>query len=93
MAKLTDLKALLDAATPAAPAVQPPVVPAPPARRTPARASDASARRIATGKRADGDIDLREAFSDVTRLPPRNRVAPARARPLPHARLRMEDER
>ena len=93
MAKLTDLKTLLDAATPTAPTAHPPIVPARPVTRTKARASDAPGRRIATGKRADGDIDLREAFSDVTRLPPRIRIAPARARPLPQARLRMEDER
>jgi DNA-nicking Smr family endonuclease len=109
MAKLTDLRALLDAAAPTAPAAAPrpvvpvppvrrtgaasPVVAAPPVRRTPAGGSDAPGRRVAASKHADDDIDLREAFSDVTRLPPRNRVAPARARPLPHARLRMEDER
>jgi DNA-nicking Smr family endonuclease len=93
MAKLTDLKALLDAAAPAAPAAERSALPAAPVKRTPARASEAPPRRVAPGKHAGGDIDLREAFSDVTRLAPRNRVAPARARPLPHARLRIEDER
>lgn len=50
-------------------------------------------RRIAANKHADGDIDLSQAFADVTRLPPRNRARPSRPRPLPVARLRMEDER
>jgi len=94
MAKLTDLKALLDAKAPATPAIAPPpAVRAPPSTRTPVRESEAPVRSAGMGKHADGDIDLHDAFSDVTRLPPRNRIAPARVRPLPHARLRMEDER
>jgi len=94
MAKLTDLKSLLDASAPAAPAIaHPRIVPAPPTRTAAVREPDAPARRVGAGKHGDGDIDLRETFSDVTRLPPRNRIAPVRARPLPLARLRMEDER
>ena len=118
MAKLTDLKALLDAATGAGgvagadggagPARRPAAASgAPLLRPAPFRAPEpaprvlpsiglngASAkRRVAAGKHADRDIDLHEAFADVTRLPPRNRVAPTRARPAPHARSRIEDER
>jgi DNA-nicking Smr family endonuclease len=62
--------------------------------RPPAAPNGAFAKRhLAAGKHADGDIDLHEAFADVTRLPPRNRVAPTRPRPTPHARSRIEDER
>jgi DNA-nicking Smr family endonuclease len=50
-------------------------------------------RRVAATKHADGDIDLHQAFADVTRLPPRNRATPTRARPTPLPRLRIEDER
>jgi DNA-nicking Smr family endonuclease len=50
-------------------------------------------RHLGATKHAHGDIDLGEAFSDVTRLPARNRAASTRARPAPHARSRMRDER
>ncbi len=99
MAKLTDLKTLLDAARNAD---SRPVTPAParPVRAMPVpNASGIVAERVlrkghvAAAKHADGDIDTRQAFADVTRLPPRNRVAPARARPTPQPRQRMEDER
>ena len=93
MAKLTDLKALLDEAAQRAPAI----AATPPARaraQAPARANGAHPRRrIAAAKHAEGDIDLTDAFADVKRLPPGNRVAPARALPAPHPRQRIEDER
>jgi DNA-nicking Smr family endonuclease len=94
--KLTDLKTLLDASR-AADSAPLPVAPArpAPASRSPVRedADDAFAKRpVAAAKRADGDIDLRQAFADVRRLPPRNRAVPTRTRPTPVARLRMEDE-
>jgi DNA-nicking Smr family endonuclease len=50
-------------------------------------------RHLGATKHADGDIDIREAFSDVTRIPPRNRAASTRTPPAPHARSRMQDER
>lgn len=97
MPKLTDLKTLLDAARSADSASMPvaPAAPAP-APRSPARESTDGAstkRQVAAAKHADGDIDLRQAFADVRRLPPRNRAVPARTRPTPLPRLRMEDER
>lgn len=49
-------------------------------------------RPLGATKHAHDDIDIGEAFSDVTRLPPRNRAASTRARPAPHARSRMRDE-
>jgi DNA-nicking Smr family endonuclease len=57
-----------------------------------ARASSAK-RHLGAGKHADGDIDIGQAFADVTRLPPRNRAVSTRTRPAPHARSRIEDER
>ncbi len=104
MAKLTDLRTLLDAAR----QVEPTSRASPPARRPgaagsprtpdvrtpPASAGRASGkRRLAAGKHADPDVDLAQAFADVTRLPPRNRVASTRERPTPVARFRIEDER
>ena len=93
MPKLADLKALLETASRAAPA---PAAASAPARRSaaaPAHERVQARRRIAASKHAEGDIDLTDAFSDVTRLPPRNRAASTRPLPLPRARLRLEDER
>ena len=93
MAKLTELKALLDAAVPIpAPAAATPLEP-PRAVPAAARERATAKRHVAASKHADGDIDLHEAFADVARLPPANRVAHARARPAPHPRQRIEDER
>jgi DNA-nicking Smr family endonuclease len=91
--KLTDLKALIDAASRAAPA--PVAATTPAVRRTTTAAQQRAQvrRRIAASKHAEADIDLTHAFADVTRLPPRNRVASTRPRPTPHARSRLEDER
>jgi DNA-nicking Smr family endonuclease len=50
-------------------------------------------RHLGATKHAAGDIDIAQAFADVTRLPPRNRAASTRARPTPHARSRIQDER
>lgn len=101
MAKLTDLKSLLDAARNAA-------EPAP-AKPSGARAAATSVagtaapgvvakpaavkRKLASAKHADGDIDLRKAFADVARIPPRNRAALTRHRPAPLPHFRIEDER
>jgi DNA-nicking Smr family endonuclease len=100
VAKLTDLKTLLDAArtrgVPISTASLPLRAPrATPTHTLPAAEHDRALakRHVAAAKHADGDVDLGAAFADVTRLPPRNRIAPARARPAPHPRLRIEDER
>ena len=61
-------------------------------KRTPPRAASAK-RRLGAAKHAEGDIDLAEAFADVTRLPPRNRAPSTRTLPAPHGRSRIEDER
>ena len=96
MAKLTDLKALVDAARGNGAASG---ASAPTPSKRPARAPAAVAavtkpsvvRRHVAAKH--GDIDIAHAFADVTRLPPRNRAASTRPRPAAVARLRMEDER
>jgi DNA-nicking Smr family endonuclease len=94
MAKLTDLKTLLDAAHANVP-VSPAPAPSVPGRPTQRRAAQPvnGKRRLAAAKHADGDLDLRQAFADVTRLPPHNRIARIKPRPAPLARLRIEDER
>ena len=95
MAKLSDLKSLLDAARGADTAVPSArLAPAPKqAAPAPRLAAPVARRRIAAGKHAEGDVDIAQAFADVTRLPPRNRAAPTRPRPAATARLRLEDER
>lgn len=91
MPKLADLKTLLQSAARDAPA---PAATAPPARpSTSPHARTPTRRRIAASKHSESDIDLRDAFADVQRLPPRNRAASTRSRPTPHARSRLEDER
>ena len=117
MAKLSDLRALLDAARDAPPApdaarlrpraTQAQAAAAPPRahghaegdrgaralERTNGHDAVAARRHVSASKHADGDIDIAQAFADVTRLPPRNRAAPTRPRPASIARSRIEDER
>jgi DNA-nicking Smr family endonuclease len=87
LAKLGDLRSLLDAArarrdAAAAPAPKPQHLHAPTRRRA-----------LAATKHADGDIDIAHAFSDVVRLPPANKAGIARARPAPIPRQTLADER
>jgi len=96
MAKLGDLKTLVDAARERAARTNETTSPRPAGAAPPhARAAKtALARRhVGAAKHADGDVDLAQAFADVTRLPPRNRAQATRARPTPSPRLRIEDER
>ena len=82
MAKLSDLKKLVDDARAKVPA---------PAR--PAKATIATPHRVlAAAKHRDADIDLAQAFADVRRLPPSRRVAPASPRPAPIPRQRIADD-
>jgi len=83
MAKLSDLKRLVDdaranASRPAPRAAAPAATKAPSARRA-----------VSAAKHADGDVDLAQAFADVKRLPQstRARHAPARPAPIPHQRI------
>lgn len=103
MAKLSDLRSLIEAAHGAGADSRVPV--ARPASAAPSRprsavpaaapaANGSSARcRVSAAKHADGDIDIAQAFADVMRLPPGNRAAPARPRPLTIPRHTLEDER
>jgi DNA-nicking Smr family endonuclease len=96
MAKLGDLKALVDAARErtARTSANTPARPAGAAHGHARATTNAAARRhVGAGKHADGDVDLAQAFADVTRLPPRNRAPATRARPTPLPRLHIEDER
>ena len=85
MAKLADLKSLIQTAR---------------ARHGDAKARDepparpaAPKRRLAAAKHADGDIDIADAFADVTPLPGRDAIARSPERPAPIPRQRIEDER
>jgi DNA-nicking Smr family endonuclease len=86
MAKLSDLKKLVDAARATAPAPNA----APTAKAAP---KPVSARRaLAAARHADGDIDLAQAFADVQPLPPDPRVRHAPPRPAPIPRQRIADD-
>ena len=83
MAKLDDLRKLLDAKRAAEPRRED--VPAPKREAAPRRA-------IAASKHADGDVDLKSAFADVAPIPRANRAAVAKPAPSPIARHRLADE-
>ena len=86
MAKLDDLKALLDAARAKRDAAVSPQAPKPNVARP-------SKRVLGATKHADGDIDFARAFSDVVRLPPTNRAGASSARPRPIPHQTIADER
>jgi DNA-nicking Smr family endonuclease len=99
MAKLSDLKTLLDAAgrkTGVAP-VTPIVKPVLAKKSAPVAAKTSSApstkRALSAGKHAEGDIDLARAFADVRKLSPGNRARIERTPPEPIARHTLADER
>lgn len=85
MAKLSDLKKLVDSARDNAPA---PV-------RKPTRAATARAGRHATASKAhtDADIDLAQAFADVRQLRPSTRVKHKALAPAPIPKQRIADDR
>ena len=85
MAKLSDLKKLVDAARMKAPA------PAQVRKSPPAR-SASSPRTLAAALHRDGDIDLAQAFADVHKLPPARRAATSAPRPAPIPRQRIADD-
>ena len=94
MAKLTDLKSMLEAAG-VSPRPQSGVRPATAAtREAPAPAQRESVRRhVARSKHAEGDVDLRQAFADVQPMPPPNKARIPRDPPAPIPTQRLEDER
>ncbi|HMA31751.1 MAG TPA: Smr/MutS family protein [Casimicrobiaceae bacterium] len=85
MAKLADLKALIETARARHGDDRAP-------KKLPVRPA-APKRRVAAAKHADGDIDIADAFADVTPLPARDAVARLPERPAPIPRQRIEDER
>lgn len=100
MAKLSELKRLLDEARVSTrPAAPPPRMPTAKAASEAAKAARADAsggaarRRIAAQKHAGTDIDLAQAFADVERLPPSTRRRHAPPRPAPIPQQRIADER
>jgi len=100
MAKLSDLKKLVDEARAAASPAATTAARGPKAAATAAPAAVGSApppisakRAVAAQKHAAGDIDLAQAFADVRRLPPSTRRKHAPARPAPIAAQRIADER
>ena len=94
MAKLSQLKDLLAAARASAP---PPADAPPPQAKSPPLSAPprmvATKRSVAAAKHADGDVDLRQAFADVQKLPPANRAAVHRPRPAPVPHHTLADER
>lgn len=95
MAKLHDLKALIDArpgerrtrdAFAERSERQAPQRPARPPTASPPR------RQVAAAKHAEADIDLAQAFADVQRIRPRNRADLRAASPAPIPRQRIADE-
>ena len=102
MAKLADLRTLLEQAPRRAasvPGTVPKAVAAAGARATAAAVATAATpavaprRALAAGKHADGDVDLARAFADVQRMAPPNRTNGTKPRPAPIARQRIADER
>ena len=84
MAKLSDLKRLLETV--------------PPRQRPAPSTPDGSARiapkrMVAATKHADGDLDIAHAFSDVTRLRPNNKAGITRTKPSAVPRQTLADER
>ena len=82
MAKLSDLKKLVDDARAKAPA-----------HARPAKASSATPHRaFSATKHRDGDIDLAQAFADVRKMPPTRRALSSAPRPAPIPRQRIADD-
>jgi DNA-nicking Smr family endonuclease len=92
MAKLTDLKALLDARRASAPAAE--ATPsAKPGRRDGERPREMTARRaVAASKHAEGDVDIKTAFADVAPIKRANKARVHAPPPAPVPRHRIADE-
>jgi DNA-nicking Smr family endonuclease len=85
MAKLADLKKLVDAARAKSPAPED-------ARKLSSTLSASSPRTLAAAKHRDGDVDLAQAFADVHKMAPARRAAPSAPRPRPIAQQRIADD-
>ena len=95
MAKLSDLKSMLDAAgvTPKLHGTPRPTGAAPREAAAAPPVRESVRQHIARSKHAEGDIDLTRAFEDVQRLAPPNKARIERERPPPVPTQRLEDER
>ena len=93
MAKLTDLRTLIETARERVDGTRAPKSGIKKAGPKHAVSPAHPRRSIAATKHASGDIDIAQAFADVTRLPSANRAPSTRTRPAAIARLRIEDER
>jgi DNA-nicking Smr family endonuclease len=82
MAKLSDLRTMLDGAR----AKTRTQKPAP-------RVNGNSKRALAATKHADGDIDIHHVFADVTRLPATKKAGVLGPRPAPLPQQTLQDER
>jgi DNA-nicking Smr family endonuclease len=87
LAKLPDLKSLLDAAR----ARRDDAAGTHPAKK--GAPSVSNKRILGATKHADTDVDIAHAFSDVVRLPPTNKAGMTRVRPAPIPRQTIADER
>ena len=85
MAKLADLKKLVDAARAKASAPEH-------VRKPSSMRSASSPRTLGAAKHRDPDIDLTQAFADVHKMPPARRAAPSAPRPTPIAQQRIADD-
>jgi DNA-nicking Smr family endonuclease len=85
MAKLSELKLLLDEARAAAAAAE--------TAQRHRVVKPTPHRKLAAAKHAEGDVDLGQAFADVTPLPPPTRARLESARPAPIPRQRIADDR
>jgi len=92
MAKLSDLKALIDAKRASEPPA--PKAPAAPAAKPAAAHAPivAPRRAIAATKHAEGDVDLAAAFADVAPIKRANKARVAVPAPAPVPRHRIADE-
>jgi DNA-nicking Smr family endonuclease len=93
MAKLEDLRKLVDAARANAPERRAGASERRAERLAkPTPALKSTRRVLAATRHADGDIDLAQAFADVERLRPHSRVVHAPKRPKPIAAQRIADD-
>ena len=88
MAKLSDLRKLVDLARAKALAE----APAPPPRLPKARPATTPRHAIAAAKHRDGDVDLASAFADVQKLSPSTRAQHVARRPAPIPHQRIADD-
>ncbi|MEO8303713.1 MAG: Smr/MutS family protein [Betaproteobacteria bacterium] len=89
MAKLSDLKKLVDAARASAP---PPAIPTAKPETKSAPKPVSAKRAIAASRHADGDIDLEAAFADVQKLRQGSRVRHTPPRPSPIPKQTIADD-